>query len=502
MSSFFKGAALFVAIACGIWVAVLWRWQATAHDMNTRDIVVYLGLLPVTVFAFALLLRWAWRGAESRAADAPPAAATTAAAQAAGGAEDAERHVTLQLLAAPLACAAGTSAADLLSAARDGEPRPSLDKELRDDDGLPVVSARMAELDVAALQTLLEPCLAEVRKRRPEWANLDAGEPVRRALAALREPLARAVDALAPWAAEFEAPAQTGPTRPAGPNAPTPRRVQVLLGWPADWNAFDQELGRELAPALIAAGGGPIPASRFVFTAQIGCGEELLLQADRWQRTLAREQRREPLIVAACHSDIGAAAVEALERQALLFSGHKRPKGRIPGEAAAALVLAPADWPAGPDADAPPPHLHRPAVLRRDKSVDAPGRVSSDTTRQAVTLALAASRLAADGVAALACDADRHSARGAELYGASLSLLPQLDSSEDVRLLATVTGAVGAVGALLAVACAAERAKADGKPCLAATLGDPFARLALVALPGPPVPAQPVAEPPSAGPAA
>ena len=133
--------------------------------------------------------------------------------------------------------------------------------------------------------------------------------------------------------------------------------------------------------------------------------------------------------------------------------------------------------------------------MRRDKSVDAPGRVSSEMVSQAMTQALAAARLGADAVAALACDADQHSARGAELFGAALALLADLDSVEDMRLLGTVTGAVGAVSALLVVACAAERARAGEKPCLAATLGDAFARLALVALPSPPPPADASATP-------
>lgn len=103
MSSFIKGVALFVAITCAIWVAVLWRWEATSRDMNTPDIVVYLGLLPLTVFGLALLLRWAWRGAAQRQAASAAAAATASTgpgAAAAPSADEARRHATMQLLAA------------------------------------------------------------------------------------------------------------------------------------------------------------------------------------------------------------------------------------------------------------------------------------------------------------------------------------------------------------------------------------------------------------------
>ena len=88
---------------------------------------------------------------------------------------------------------------------------------------------------------------------------------------------------------------------------------------------------------------------------------------------------------------------------------------------------------------------------------------------------------------ALVCDADQHTARGTELFGATLPLVPQLDASEDMRLLGTVTGHAGGVDALLVVAAAAQRAMADGKPCLAISLGDPFMRLALLARPPTPI---------------
>ncbi len=485
MSSFFKGIALFVAICCGVWVAVLWRWQVTSRDMSAGDIVVYLGLLPLTVFALALLLRWAWRGAVQRQSAAAASAATGVAgvaAPAAAAAEDARRHTTVQLLDAHLVCAAGTSAAELQDAAQQGKPRPELDPELLDSDGLPVFSARIADLGPAAIAERIEPHLVATRARQPEWAELDAPAHVQRALAALQEPLTKAVAALAPWAAHFEA----APDAPRG--SPPQRRVHVLLGWPADWSGFEQELGRAWAQALIATeGAGPIAPACFAITAHAGSGEELLLHADRLLQTLEREGHDEPVIVAACHSAIGEAAVEALEREGVLFSSRDRPKGRMPGEAAAALVLANATWPADPEADDPVPHLHRPAALRRDKSVEAPGRVAADTVVQAMAQALAAGKLDAAAVSALVCDADQHSARGAEFFGAGLGLLPHLDSSEDMRLIGTVTGSVGAVSALLVTACAAERATAGDKPCLAVMLGDPFARLALLALPGPPL---------------
>lgn len=487
MSRFFKGVALFALIACGVWIAVLWHWQATLRDIGTRDIVTYLGALPLTLFGLALLTRWAWIGVAEKQAQrgAAEAAGAAKATPAAPATEDAARHATVQLLAAHLVCAAGSSANELQSAAKDGEPRPALDAELRDEDGMLIITARIADLDVPAMAPLLEPLLAAVRARRPEWAELAPGDHVVRALAALEGPLGAAVDSLLPWSDRFKVGPVAGPSGAAVERA-SERRVRVLLGWPADWSAFEQELGRACAADWLAASGGAVIAARcFAITAHAGTGEDLLLHADRLLQTLAREGCDEPVIVAACHSAIGEAATQAMQRAGTLY-GPNRPKGQMPGEAAAALVLAGADWPAAPDADAPLPHLHRPTLLRRDKSVDAAGRISGEVIGQALTQALATGGIGADAVAGLVCDADLHTSRTAEFYGASVGLLPALDSTEDMRLLATLTGAVGVVSPLLVVACAAERAVAAEKPQLAVTLGDAFARLALVVLPAPP----------------
>lgn len=490
MSSLFKGVALFVALTCGVWIAVLWRWEVTARDMSLSDFVIYLGVLPLTVFALVLLLRRASRGALQRQAAAAAAGlAAVPAARTTGTDDDTQRHATVQLLAASLMCAAGTSAAELLAAAKDGAPRPALDPELRDDDGLPVFTARIAVLDPASLAPPPASLMEAARARHAEWAGVVPQEHVQRALAALQEPLSQAVMALAPWAARFATPAGGAPGC----------RVRVLIGLPADWTPFEQALGHAFATAVVAtAEPSAIPAACLEVTSGTDTGEELLLQADRLLRALAREQLSEPLIVAACYSAIGEDAVDAMERGGSLFSSAKRPKGSIPGEAAAALVLAGADWPAA-DTEGSVPHLYRPTVLRRGKSVDAPGRIGSDLVSQAISQALSASGLPSEAICSLACDADQHTARGAELHGGAHGLLPHLDSGEDIHLTGTVTGAVGAVSALLVVACAAECATAGGQPCLAVTVGDPFARMALVVLPDRPL--EPGGATPAAAPA-
>lgn len=491
MKGLLRGLALFVVIVSVVWVAVLWRWQATSRDMTTPDILVYLGLLPLVLFGVVLLGRAAWVSAGKR----EEARAERAAAKAESEgkptpvtADAAERHATMQLIASPLVTAAGHSASALLSAARDGEPRPSIDDELRDDDGMPLLTARIADLDIDALKETSEAALMKVRAQKPEWMTREPGDHVMRALAALQSPLVDAIEALAPWAPMLsngppEIDRTTGRPVSSGPE----RSVRVLIGWPADWSEFEQEFARLVASGWLAARGAAVlPGTRIATNAQVASGEELLLQADRLMQTLARAHHDEPLIVAACHSAISDSAAAELESASLLYHPRLRPKGQMPGEAACALVLAGASWPAAPDAMAPVPHLHRPALMRRDKSIDAPGRVGPQIAVATMTSALDAGQMKPAAIGGVVATADQHTERGAEFFVAAHELLPELDAGEDLRSIGQVTGGVGGVSALLVVACAAELAISTEKPTLGLSMADGFARLSVLALPGAP----------------
>lgn len=485
MNRLVKGVALFVLIACVVWVLVLWRWQATSRDMSIEDIVLYLGLMPLTVFAVAIAGTWAWRGASGRAAErsvARAASATTARKSGvASGTDEAERHRAVQLLAAHVATAAGASPSELLSAAREGSPRPQLDTELRGDDGMPVLTARIADVDASRLEEEAAPHLIALRAAQAEWAQVEPDDTVWRALAALEQPLLSALDALLPWAELLTTPLKHG-DEPAAE-----RSVRVLLGWPLGWSEFEQALARAVATGwLTERGGAVLPGVRIAVNAQAIGGEELLLQADALMQTLARAHHDEPLIVAACHSSLGERALETMDRDGVLYDAQRRPKGRMPGEAAAALVLAGAAWPLADEADTPPPLLHRPALARRDKSIEAPGRVGAQRAQEVCAAALVAGTLDPAAVTALVSDADQHTDRAAECFIAATETLPQIDAATDVVVLGHVTGAVGGVAPLLVIACAAEQVRAKEAPCLALALGDPFQRLALLVRPRPP----------------
>jgi hypothetical protein len=490
MSAFFKGLALLLAVCCAVWVGMLWYWQSKQHDMSVRDVVVYLALLPLTLFALVLLGRWAWRGAAARSLT--PAAPTTAAGGVAGGpaasqalaADEAARHLTCQLLAAHGNTPLGATPEDWAGASEAHKPAPALDDELRNDQGLPVQCARVADLDLAVLDEELEALLAVGAGGQEQ---IPLSESFRRALSLLREPLAQAVAELAPWAEQLTLPLTDAQDT----------RLRVLVAWPASALAHELETGaRWLTDQLTQNSQGLVAAQRWVMQpvpqtvtlpathhqASAVSGPELWLQADTLFESMRRESRQDLVLLLAAHSEISGDAVHRLESAGRLFSS-AQPKGSMPGEAAVALLLAPAAWPANPDQEKSAPHLHRAAVAKRDKSIDAAGRTSHGLLMQLVEQALRGARMPASDIGLLGNDADQHTARGAELFAVMLEQLAHLDASEDMRMLGHLCGTSGACGMLMGVALVALNAQKTDKPGLALSLSDSNWRSALVVRP-------------------
>lgn len=505
MSRFFKGLALLVAVACFTWVAVLWRWQVTQREMSVNDIGVYLVALPLTLFALLLLGRWAWRGAQAqqgRQAAAAAAAAASAAAPAAAAppAEDAERRRSVQVLTAHVRCLAGRQPAEVLRALAEGKPRPELDPELRDDAGLPLMTARLPDLD-ADLQALeLEAVEARVRQRLGDSTQAVCRPELGRALAAVAPLVDDALAALRPWQDRFSAPA--APARPGAvpspehdpalPLPPPPAMLRVLPVWPQPLGAFETAVANDWLLARVLAAGLVTPSR--VSLLPVPAPDQAWLDAERTLALLQREQRLDVLLVVAAHSALGEASVARLQAARALYTA-ATPKAPIAGEGAAVLALAPAAWPADPDADAPPPRLHRAALVKRDKPIDAVGRTAAQAAQACIAQALPSGPFAPEAMAFALHDADQHGPRAAEALAALLHAQPHLQAGEDTLGSGALTGQLGAVAPWLLAALAAEQARELGKPCLALSVDDPQLRLSFVVRPAH---FDPAASPPAA----
>jgi hypothetical protein len=477
MKTFLKAVALLAAVTSVVWIAVIWHWQSTHRDMSAQDLVIYLVLLPLVVFGLVAGLRWAWRGALARqAASASAFAGEPAAGEASTPAnESGERGLVWPLLGAWVVGPGGDDVAGLLNAAQSGKAGPSPDQALRDGRGLPIMCARAQAIDMAAVEHA--------------WADWDRG---RQAVARRPAPLAHVTRALGALA---QALAPSGEKvfewwLSVPDDARKAARVRVLAAWPENWTEDDRAWASAwLNARLTALGGEELGSERWLVQhLPPGSGPQAWQQADRLLLALERERCDDLVLLLACHSDLSQQAVDSLEHKASLFCADRHPKGQMPGEGAAALLLtrlAPIEN--GPRVE-PMAWLHRPACVRREKSIDAPGRSSAEVARQAVSDAMAAAAVDRADIAAVCSDAERHSPRATELFGTTIALLPDLDPVQDMRLLGVVQGHAAHTGALWAAAGAAWQARETRRPTLVLSLADPHWRMALVVRHAPAVP--------------
>jgi hypothetical protein len=189
-------------------------------------------------------------------------------------------------------------------------------------------------------------------------------------------------------------------------------------------------------------------------------------------------------LVLACGSLLGETSIDALSNVGQLFSS-RHPQGQIPGEGAAALLLADAASAAAIAAHDPRPLPELRAVVqaRRAGSADAGKRVDAATLRAAGTEALAAAGSAAAQVTVIAADTDHRGSRVMEVMGLLSDELPHLDAGDDLLSIGAACGSCGDVTYLTALAVAAHACTARDGAALCIGNQDPYRRSVAVLLP-------------------
>lgn len=458
MSRILKTGLLAALVFGLVWLAVIIWWQES-HTLPTGvDIGLYLFALPLALLAAG------WAGArvvrarrEARAAPAPAAAADETQAP------PPPALVRLTALAGTARAAPGADPA-AIHAALSRQQRPELDPALKNAKGFPVFSGRAAHLDIDALR---------------EAASAAAGPAGRPGDDCLRaaELLCEVVETLSQ-----EARAQVLDNGTPQRDEDWPR-LQLELLLPADWPQAARAHAADRARDAAVWPAGRLEAR--THEAQDALAGDALL------RRLAQESpepaRAALRLVAAADSYIDAAVVQAWDAAGRLVDT-ANPQGRVPGEAAAGLLLDLA--PVAPDA-APPRELPADAFTltlspsaRRATEADARGAAAEPALAELAARFLERQEQSADAIAALVSDADHRGSRPLETAGLAGALFPRLDPNQDCLSVGAACGHTGAAAHLLTLAVAGEACAQTDAPVLAVMTQDPALRtLALVSRP-------------------
>jgi hypothetical protein len=447
---------LSLVITALVWAVVVWRWQQTQRAVGMRDMAVYLVALPVLLVCGVLALRWAWR----RAAHVQVAAALAASAQplavAAASVATGEAHGAMHVLAQGVACAGADDAAAALNLLTDAPPA-QLDPLLRDADGMGVFTRRCAQVDadgpdraVALVHRCIEPVLRTLRHLSDAaQASLPPDEPA-----------------------------------PAHPTLIVPRKPQrarpvlhVLWGLSETADSSARATTASMAAASVKAWSRQLGGFDWQLDLlPVPSGEALLLQAEQRLLTGCGEARDEMVLVIAAESSLDETLVERLDAAGQLYTA-RRQGGVMPGEAAAALLLA---APSRDDGAMREVLLHRLSTQRRDTSADGAGRVSATALADTLRRAIAATGLDSATLALVVADTDMRSSRIGELFDALQIVGPHLAAADMCRCTGAAVGAVGVASAPLALALAATHVQQRHEATLMLSHSDPFQRLAVV----------------------
>jgi hypothetical protein len=456
LRTWLTGALLALAAFGACWTGAIVYWRSHTGDPGTGEVMLYLFLLPGALLGAALVTR-------KLLADAPPAPASAPehASQSVEAAAPAPAVPPIAILATTVRSPHGASLEEIADALTSKKARSTLDATLVDDDSFPLMTARCANADDAAVSADIEAWLT-ANAPTAQFSN----EPARALVLATQvvaELTGKAIAALAP---EDQA-------------APMLHIAAVL---PPEWNAGQQQAAARWLQHTVVQAGWPVERTVLVTVsdADLAGAVPTALLAQ-----LATQVSGAPAaaMLVACDSRIGDATVQDWTASQSLFTP-ANPHGKVPGEGACGLLLTGIAQAAA--SETPLFAVLEPiATARLDASADQhrgePPRLLADLTQGA----LATAHIQADTLAMIVADTTAIHGRMLELMGYAGKAAPQLDTEQDVIAFGRASGACGAVPALTSLALAGQYACERNGPVLWLTNDDAFQRCAAVVRPAP-----------------
>ncbi|GAB3454672.1 hypothetical protein GCM10027321_06240 [Massilia terrae] len=437
MPAWGKTALLVGLLFIGCWGAAILYWRITDRMPTAGELAFCLVGAPLLVTSGVWLSR---RMLEQRATPSP--ASAPVAASAAG-----DRGLLILDSALRLPC--GSSAEEVYAAIRSNKARPDLDRELLDDDGFPVMTARCALADDESL-----------RDEIAEWmaanglANAEFIDEHWRALVLATQ----VVDDLA---------------SAIGTKTQT-LHLQAIA--PEDWTCVQRRAaGAWMVNVIIQTGW---PADRITQGSEATGSERL---AEILNRLAVSGETAVLTMVVAFASNVGDQTVARWSEDRTLFTSSNS-NGRIPGEGAAGLLVS--DLLHAPEQTAlPHAVLHQVEEDRRDTAADNLRNTDSKLLTDLAVRAIDRAQLKATELAAIVSDTGHRPNRVLEMMALASAISSELDTSEDVIRTGAACCDCSAVPSLAAVILAQHCACKQQKPIAWASNEDAMWRAVAIVRP-------------------
>lgn len=435
------------------WLAVLIAWHSSNRAISVSDVGLYLIALPLGALALLYGGYSLWRRAPAQPHPTDHATAPQLADGAPAATPARQPGAKIALLGSALICAAGTSAAELAESIERADEVLDLDPALRSDDGFPVMTARVGDLDHSELDAWLSSMASE--KPREETV---------RAIALLERVTVECLETLA-------GERQTGGKRTF--------ELDVRCLASDAWREEEMRLARLRLEHVFDA--NQFQSSSLTLQSSVAVSQS-------WhhieQFMVAAAPHQSParlMLLLASGSALSATAVKHLEAAGRLFSATNQ-QGIVPGEAAAALLLSSCE---ASSALGLPAQALLVAPLFEKVSAAENRRVDHSVLARLIQTGIEELSIERGEIAALVCDGDHPSPRGAEIASAMTEAVSHLDPVAQRASIHARCGDTGAVGPLLALALSSLQTRELGKPVMAAILTPDSLRGISVMMPTP-----------------
>lgn len=446
-----------------VWLGVVIWWQETHRLVVAQDVLIYLGAVPLLLICLVALAiatpRWIEQAFKARQMRNSAAALNTPSTE-----TPRAEHVTsrLPLLGAVITTPIGNSLTDVLSALRERKSRPQLDASLTNEDGFPITTGRVADLDTTEIDQSLQSIVAGLPPDiRASYAGGDA----------FIRALALADSALTALEAQWPFPPRTLSQRnEASPSQGLPELFAKFI-IPSHFSRAQQLTAERWFEQRMAR----LPNDQTPWSGEILVQDEgpnALVALDRFSQFAQREQRPVALLLCGCDSLLDDDHISALQMAGKLYS-QSNPDGVVPAEASFAL-LAGSHQTIVANSLTAPVELAQTAFCTRDSSADTRKKNSHTVLGSTTEQVLQAMAITAGDVAGVICDADHRPSRISESLGTVLELLPHLDAIEDQHATNAAIGHAGAASSGLLLALAAELAREQ--PIAALSVAHSFER--------------------------
>jgi hypothetical protein len=446
-AEWFKVAAIIVTIFVVCWTIAIGFWHKVDRNPGTGELALTLLVLPL---GFLLLLWGGQKAIAARAASIP--ASTSKPASSAPRADASTSTPLLAIVATALRSPHGASAEELASAIADNEARADLDKELVDDNGFPVMTARSDDAQDEMLQDEITEWLSsqgmQIRLSDEEWRALTLATGV---------------------AAELASQA-AGELMSSEGRPPT---LQLRLMLPADWAADIRRVMSQWIKHTVSQYGWPEASIALEDSGgQHGQTTPATMLAQLMPGTSSNKAPVVALVIA-CASLIGQESVDRLAAQSSLFTSSQS-RGQIPGEGAAGLLLT--DLQLAQSCGIEFALLGSVNERRRDSSADEARRTDSALLLDMVEQLCKSAAVEVAQINMVVADTAHRPNRVLELMGLSAPAIPQVDAADDIIRIGLGSGSCGAVPFVTVLVLARHYALERQAPILCIGNEDPYLR--------------------------